>query len=77
MSRKASAVAMPAGNTRFDCRISRGRRYQPTHTPRKLTANTQAMRVGQGRLPPVMIASAGSGATNPLDTIDAADEAAV
>ena len=77
MSRMVSAVAMPAGNTRFDCTIRRGRKYQPTQTPRKLTANTHAVSIGHGRLPPVMIASAGIGATSPLEAMAAAADAAV
>ncbi|MGB3022917.1 MAG: hypothetical protein WBB50_12425 [Methyloceanibacter sp.] len=77
MSRIVSAVAMPAGNTRPELTIRRGRKYQPTQTPRKLTANTQATSVGQGRLPPVIIARAGIGATNPLETMEAAEDAAV
>jgi len=77
MSRMVSAVAMPAGNTRFDCTISRGRRYQPTQTPRKLTAKTHAASVGQGRLPPVRRASAGIGATSPLEVMAAAADAVV
>ncbi len=76
-SRMVSAVAMPAGNTRSELTISRGRKYQPTQTPRKLTANTQTASVVHGRLAPVIMASAGIGATKPLDTIAAAEEAAV
>ena len=77
VARMVSAIAMPAGNTRFDCTISRGRKYQPTHRPRKLTANTQAATSAHGRLPPVRIASAGIGATSPPETMDDAAEAPV
>ena len=57
--------------------MSRGRRNQPIQTPRKLTEKTQTASVAQGRFSPVRTASAGIGATKPLDVMAAAADAVV
>jgi hypothetical protein len=45
--------------------------------PRKLTENTQGIRCSVGRLAPLSMASAGTGATSPPEMMLAAEEAAV
>ena len=72
-----ASVAMPSGKRRPALTISDGRRYQATHTPRKLTENTQAISAGLPSCWPVSSVYAGIGATSPPEMIEAQDEAVV
>ena len=53
-SRRVSSVATPAGNRSGCCTMSAGRSAQATHTPRKLTVNTQAASGQASKLRPVI-----------------------
>lgn len=72
-----SAVTVPAGYASPERYSSGVRRYQATHTPRKLTANTQAINGPGASTRPDTRASAGIGATSPPEMMDAAEEAVV
>ena len=53
------------------------RRYQATQTPKKLTANTQAISGAGASTMPDTKANAGMGATSPPEMMDAAEDAVV
>ncbi len=77
ISRIVSAVATPAGKRSRSRSSIWLRSPAATTTPSMLTTNTQIASIGQGRIWPVSMASAGIGATSPPEMIEAEDDAAV